>query len=119
MLEPAGALPQSAWRLDNTAIAHENEILCEVDALSIDSASFRQLRDAAGGDPRGIGDAIMATVRTRGKQHNPVTGSGGMFVGRVVEIGSQLRNSGDVAVGDRIASLVSLTRTPLALERVV
>ena len=61
----------------------------------------------------------MATVATRGKQHNPVTGSGGMFVGRVVEIGAQLRDGCEVEVGDRIASLVSLTLTPLALERVV
>jgi L-erythro-3,5-diaminohexanoate dehydrogenase len=119
VIEPHGALPQSAWRLDNTPVAHENEILCAVDALSIDSASFRQLRDAAGDDPRAIADAIMATVAARGKQHNPVTGSGGMFVGRVIEIGAQLRNSCEVGVGDRIASLVSLTLTPLALERVV
>ena len=31
------------------------------------------------------------TWRERGKQHNPVTGSGGMFVGRVAEIGESLR----------------------------
>jgi L-erythro-3,5-diaminohexanoate dehydrogenase len=119
VLEPPGALPQSAWRLDNTPVAAENEILCAVDSLAIDSASFRQLRESAHDDPQAIGEAIMQTVAARGKQHNPVTGSGGMFVGRVLEIGSQLRDDCEVAVGDRIASLVSLTLTPLALERVV
>lgn len=119
VLEPYGALPQAAWRLDNTPVARENEILCAVDALSIDSASFRQLRDACADDPHAIGDAILSTVAARGKQHNPVTGSGGMFVGRVLEIGSQLRGSCAVATGDRIASLVSLTLTPLSLERIV
>ena len=118
MLEPQGALPQAAWRLDNTPIAAENEILCEVEALSIDSASFRQLREAASGDPNALGAAILATVAERGKQHNPVTGSGGMFVGRVVEIGTALRGRCDAGVGDRIASLVSLTLTPLWLERI-
>lgn len=119
VLEPAGALPQAAWRLDNTPVAHENEILCAVEALSIDSASFRQLREAAGDDPHAVGDAIFTTVAARGKQHNPVTGSGGMFVGRVAQIGALVRGSCDAAVGDRIASLVSLTLTPLALDRIV
>jgi L-erythro-3,5-diaminohexanoate dehydrogenase len=118
VVEPLGALPQAAWRLDNTPSARENEILCAVDALSIDSASFRQMREAAHDDPALIGKAIMETVATRGKQHNPVTGSGGMFVGRVVDVGSLLSDACEVRVGDRIASLVSLTLTPLALERI-
>ena len=118
VIEPQGALPQAAWRLDNTPIAAENEILCAVDALSIDSASFRQMREAANDDPRGVGDAILSTIAERGKQHNPVTGSGGMFVGRVVQVGRALQGSCDAHVGDRIASLVSLTLTPLAVERV-
>lgn len=118
VLEPRGALPQAAWRLDNTPVAAENEILCSVEALSIDSASFRQLREAANGDPQRIGEAILHTVATRGKQHNPVTGSGGMFVGRVAGVGAQLADSCEVRNGDRIASLVSLTLTPLTLERI-
>ena len=118
VLEPAGALPQSAWRLDNTPAAKENEILCSVESLSIDSASFRQMREAANGDARAIGETILETVRTRGKQHNPITGSGGMFVGRVADVGAQLLDACEVRVGDRIASLVSLTLTPLALERI-
>ena len=119
VLEPAGALPQAAWRLDNTPAARENEILCDVEALSIDSASFRQMRDAANDDPAKIAEQIVATVALRGKQHNPVTGSGGMFVGRILNIGAQLHAQCGAEVGARIASLVSLTLTPLALERVI
>ncbi len=118
VIEPAGALPQAAWRLDNTPTALENEILCGVEALSIDSASFRQMCEAAGDDPGKVGESIMETVATRGKQHNPVTGSGGMFVGRVLVVGANLADGCIVNVGDRIASLVSLTLTPLALERI-
>jgi L-erythro-3,5-diaminohexanoate dehydrogenase len=118
VIEPKGALPQAAWRLDNTPRAFANEILCEVDTLNIDSASFKQISDAANGDPVAIAEQILATVSERGKQHNPVTGSGGMFVGRVVEIGPALASRDDVAAGDRIASLVSLTLTPLHLDSI-
>jgi L-erythro-3,5-diaminohexanoate dehydrogenase len=118
VLEPAGAMPQDAWRIDNTPVAAENELLCEVDALNIDSASFRQLCETCDFDARRIGERILEIVAERGKQHNPVTGSGGMFVGRVIEVGEALRDKVDVAAGDRIASLVSLTLTPLRLQSV-
>ncbi|MHB1798642.1 MAG: L-erythro-3,5-diaminohexanoate dehydrogenase [Vulcanimicrobiaceae bacterium] len=116
--DPPGAMPQTAWRLDNTPIALDNEILCDVETLNIDSASFKQIADACAGDAARIADHIASTVRERGKQHNPVTGSGGMFIGRVLEIGERLRERIDLQVGDRIASLVSLTLTPLRIEEV-
>ncbi|MBV8197128.1 MAG: L-erythro-3,5-diaminohexanoate dehydrogenase [Candidatus Eremiobacteraeota bacterium] len=118
VLEPAGAMPQAAWRVDNTPVPYENEILCEVDVLNIDSASFRQIAEVCDHDAARIGEHIVATVRDRGKQHNPVTGSGGMFVGRVHEIGDTLRDKAGIGVGDRIASLVSLSLTPLHLEAI-
>ncbi|MBV8354446.1 MAG: L-erythro-3,5-diaminohexanoate dehydrogenase [Candidatus Eremiobacteraeota bacterium] len=118
VLEPAGDLPQTAWRLDNTPRARENEILCRVEALSLDSASFRQIREAAGDDRARIAQAILSTVAERGKMHNPVTGSGGIFIGTVAEIGEKLQSDCGVSLADRVASLVSLTLTPLALERV-
>ncbi|HZX68297.1 MAG TPA: L-erythro-3,5-diaminohexanoate dehydrogenase, partial [Candidatus Elarobacter sp.] len=118
VLEPKGALPQAAWRIDNTPQPYANEILCAVESLNIDSASFAQMREHCEGDAAAIGAHIVATVDERGKQHNPRTGSGGMFVGRVLEIGSALATRDDVAPGDRIASLVSLTLTPLQLDAV-
>jgi L-erythro-3,5-diaminohexanoate dehydrogenase len=111
-------MPQDAWRIDNTPVAGPNELLCEVEALNIDSASFKQLSDACDRDAQRIGECVLETVRQRGKQHNPVTGSGGMFVGRVVEIGEELRATVDLREGERIASLVSLTLTPLRLEAI-
>lgn len=118
VIEPPGAMPQSAWRIDNTPVAMENEILCDVEVLNIDSASFRQIAGACGGDPERIGAHVAETVHARGKQHNPVTGSGGMFIGRVLNVGTRLRGTIDLAAGDRIASLVSLTLTPLFIESV-
>jgi L-erythro-3,5-diaminohexanoate dehydrogenase len=118
VIEPPGAMPQNALRLDNTPIAFENEILIDVETLSIDSDSFKQIADANAGDPHAIGGHIMQTVRQRGKQHNPVTGSGGTFIGRVLKIGETLRSRLDLQPGDRIVSLVSLTLTPLYVESV-
>lgn len=118
VVEPHGALPQAAWRLDNTPVAFENEILCDVEALNVDSASFAQIREACNNDAGAVAQRILATVRERGKQHNPVTGSGGMFVGTVREIGAALRPKIALRPGDRIASLVSLTLTPLRLDEI-
>ncbi|HEY9181199.1 MAG TPA: L-erythro-3,5-diaminohexanoate dehydrogenase [Candidatus Baltobacteraceae bacterium] len=118
VIDPPGAMPQSARKIDNTPVALENEILCDVETLNIDSASFKQIRDHCEGDAERIAAHIMDTVRERGKQHNPVTGSGGMFIGRVLTIGECLRGKIDLKAGDRIASLVSLTLTPLCIESV-
>ncbi len=118
VLEPAASLPQSAWKLDATPVARENEILCDVDALNIDSASFRQIAEACDGDETRVAAHVLALVAERGKHHNPVTGSGGMFLGRIREIGTALAPVHDARPGDRIASLVSLTLTPLRIETI-
>jgi L-erythro-3,5-diaminohexanoate dehydrogenase len=52
-------------------------------------------------------------IATRGKMQNPVTGSGGMLIGTVDEVGP--RSPLGLKVGDRVATLVSLTLTPLAI----
>ena len=118
VIEPSGALPQNAWKLDNTPAAYANEVLCDVDMLCIDSASFKQISDACDGNPQRIAQHIQKNVSERGKQHNPVTGSGGMFIGSVCEIGEEVASKIDLKPGDRIASLVSLTLTPLWIEEV-
>jgi len=119
VIEPAGVLPQAAWRLDPLPRAYENEILCDVEVLNIDSASFRQIAEAEEHDPGRIAAHVQRIVRERGKQHNPVTGSGGMFIGTVREIGERLRHRTTLVPGERIASLVSLTLTPLSIEEVL
>ncbi|MBV8117745.1 MAG: L-erythro-3,5-diaminohexanoate dehydrogenase [Candidatus Eremiobacteraeota bacterium] len=111
-------MPQAAWRLDNTPVALENEILCEVETLNVDSASFKQIADACDGDASRIAEHILGIVRERGKQHNPVTGSGGMFIGSALEVGDALRDKVGLAPGDRLASLVSLSLTPLHVEEI-
>jgi len=118
VLEPAGGLPQPALRLDNDmSRVYDNEILMDVTALNIDSASFTQLEEATGGDLGRLGAEILGIVSQRGKMQNPVTGSGGMFIGAVAKVGSALAGRG-LKAGDRVASLVSLSLTPLRIDRI-
>ncbi len=119
VIEPQGVLTQAAWRIDNDMTKrYSNEIICDVISLNIDSASFTQIEEACGGDEQKIGEMIMGIVAERGKQQNPVTGSGGMFIGKVAYIGEDLQDR-DLKVGDKIASLVSLSLTPLKIEKIL
>jgi L-erythro-3,5-diaminohexanoate dehydrogenase len=116
VIEPQGALPQPALKIDNTMERiWDNEILVDVDTLNVDSASFAQIKRQAAGDPDAIKRIILDIVGKRGKLQNPVTGSGGIFTGTVSRIGEGLR-SRDLEPGDRIASLVSLSLTPLRID---
>lgn len=113
-----GVLPQRAKKLDPSLPLRAGEVLIDVDSLNVDAASFKQLKDAAGGDAQKIGEAIAAIVRERGKMQNPVTGSGGMLIGRVVEVSPDHPDAASLKAGDRIATLVSLTLTPLVLDEI-
>ena len=115
VIEPKGVLPQPAERIDNDMTLYDNEILCDVETLNIDSASFKVILDKAEGDETRVVQIISEIVNAKGKMKNPWTGSGGMFVGRVAAIGPDLAGRVDLKVGDRIASLVSLSLTPLKI----
>ena len=119
VLEPQGVLPQPAQRINNDfSSLYHNEILIDVEILNIDSASFTQIKTQAEGNSDKIAQIILSTVAERGKQHNPVTGSGGMLTGKVKAIGAALQNC-PLKVGDRIATLVSLSLTPLRIDKIL
>src|SRR5262249_59400381 len=110
VIEPKGALPQAAFRLDpQTDSVAEGELVIDVDVLNVDSASFRQIEESA----PDVGARVLEIVRERGKLHNPVTGSGGMLLGRVSKKSSAegLARYG-VAVGGRGGALGSLPLKP-------
>ena len=118
VLEPQGVLPQPAWKIDNSMEICDNELLIEVDTLNIDAASFTQIKKEAKGDPQAMADIMLGIVAKRGKHHNPVTGSGGMLMGKVAAIGPNFAGKTPVKVGDRIATLVSLSLTPLKINKI-
>lgn len=118
VIEPKGVLPQPAKRIDNTMEIYDNEILIDVDTLNVDAASFTQIEEAEGGDVQKMARHSLDIIARRGKHHNPDTGSGGMLLGTIKEIGPKLKDR-DLKVGDRIATLVSLSLTPLKVDEVI
>jgi len=119
VIEPKGTLPQPAYRLDNEMEIFDNEILIDVKTLNIDSASYTQIKKACGNDADKMKVMITSIVEERGKMQNPVTGSGGMLIGRVRAIGPKFPNPNGLKIGDKIATLVSLSLTPLRLNKII
>lgn len=107
-------LPQAATRLDATPELWPDEVRVSVSVLNLDAASFRQLSDKHHGDGDAVRAEVLDIVASRGKMQNPVTGSGGMLVGTVEEVGPEA--SLDVTVGQQVTTLVSLSLTPLVIS---
>jgi L-erythro-3,5-diaminohexanoate dehydrogenase len=114
VLDPAGALPQAADRLDASPEIAPDEVRVRLERLNLDAASFRQLATKHGGDGRAVRGEVLDIVASRGKMQNPVTGSGGMLVGVVDEVGPE--SPLGLRTGDRVATLVSLSLTPLRID---
>ncbi len=121
VLDDAVVLPQAAQRLDTRRELWPDEVRVRVEKLNLDAASFRQLerRHGVGGevDRDALRAEVLEIVAERGKMQNPETGSGGMLVGTVEEVGPD--SPLGLEVGDRVATLVSLTLTPLVIEDVL
>ena len=113
VVSPAGALPQAADRLDPNPEIAEDEVRISVERLNLDAASYRQLSTAHGGDGEAIRAEVLGIIEARGKMHNPVTGSGGMLIGTVDAVGP--RSPLGLKPGQKVATLVSLTLTPLSI----
>lgn len=112
-------LPQAARRLDTAPDLAADEVRVRVERLNIDAASYRQLAGShtlpdGSVDGDAVREAVVGIVAERGKLQNPVTGSGGMLIGTVEEVGPAC--SLDLAAGQRIATLVSLSLTPLVIS---
>ena len=116
-------MPQPAWRVDNDfSKIYAGELLLAVDTLNVDAASFRQMEEAAQPGETAevaVSRMVVETIAARGKQHNPVTGSGGMLLGRVIEASPDRADASSLKRGDRVATLVSLSLTPLRVDRIL
>ncbi len=112
-------LPQAAARLDTRSELWPDEVRVRVHRLNLDAASYRQLAESHTGPDGSVDGAavrrdVLGIVASRGKMQNPVTGSGGMLLGVVEQVGPD--SPLGLAVGDQVATLVSLTLTPLVIE---
>ena len=127
VIEPKGILPQPANKIDNNMDEiYDNEILIDVQTLNVDSASFTDILNYAkqqageGATQAQIEEEIkkemLLNVELQGKHRNRRTGSGGMLLGTVEKIGDALKGKIDLKEGDKIATLVSLSLTPLRID---
>jgi len=124
VIEPKGVLPQPARVLNNDmSEIWDNELLLDVIRLNVDSASFHQIKEKLAKQGKTnieqafAEHAIDLTTRT-GKHKNEDTGSGGMLIGKVKQIGTNFEMKEAIKVGDTVASLVSLSLTPLKIDKV-
>lgn len=117
-ISPQGLLPQAAEKISNDPRIFDNEILIDVIALQPTATAFGRIKRECGGDEGKIAAAILDIVNDRGKFQDPVSKSGGILIGRVKEIGAALADSAAVKVGDKIATLVSLSLTPLKIYEI-
>jgi len=118
VIAPKNVLPQAATKINPALPIYDNELLIEVDVLNIDSASFTQIKKACQNDENKMKEMIYSIVKEKGKMQNPVTGSGGMLIGTVIEKGKNHPDQ-ELKVGNKIATLVSLSLTPLLLDEII
>jgi len=119
VIEPKGALPQYATRVDNNPVIYDNELLIDVGILNITSTAFSRIKRITGGDKAKIGDEVKRIVDERGKFQCPETGSGGILIGSAAQIGENHPGRADLKPGDKIASMVSLSLTPLLIDGIL
>ena len=102
VLEPKSVLPTSAWRVDNSREVKLNEIRVAIRRIHLEPTSFKQICVEAGNNEEKIRQKIMDIVIRRGKLHNPITDTGGLFYGIVEKIGSEYKNIRGLKIGDEV-----------------
>lgn len=119
VLEPQQVLPTSAWRLDNSRKLTPHEIRVDIKRIHIEGTSFKQICLEAGDNEQRIKQKIMDIVIRRGKLHNPVTDTGGLFYGVVSEIGEEYSNEKGFAPGDEVVCNASLASVPIYIDKIL
>jgi L-erythro-3,5-diaminohexanoate dehydrogenase len=82
VLFPVNVFPQPAWSLNPNLPINSTELLVDIVSLHIDSVSFAQLKQDTNLSIELMKQQIINFVRERGQMHNPVTGSGDVFIKR-------------------------------------
>ena len=118
VLEPQHVLPTSAWRLDNTRTVMPGEIRVDIKRIHVEGTSFKQICMEANDNDQRIKQKIMDIVIRRGKLHNPVTDTGGLFYGTVSEIGRDYDNSKNFKPGEEVVCNASLASVPIYLNNI-
>ena len=117
-VEPKGAIPVSAWKLDNSREIGDKELRLRIDRVKIEEGSFHQLCSTYHYDENKIRERVFQIIEKRGKLHNPSTNSGGICCGVIDAIGKDYCNPENFQVGDKVICITSLTAIPMRLETI-
>lgn len=118
VISPPEVFPASAWELDNSRTLKEGEIRISLRKVHVEGTSFRQILQECANDEELVKEKIKDIVIKRGKLHNPITDTGGLFCGVVEEIGPGYDNSKGLKPGDEVVCNTSLAGIPLYIENI-
>ncbi len=119
VLEPSHVLPTPAWKLDNDTTVRTNEIKIKIKRIQLEETSFRQICVEANNDEKRIKRRILDIVKKRGKLHNPITDTGGVFYGTVSEIGLSYKNEKLLLQGEEVICNASCASIPISIFEIV
>lgn len=117
VLEPAGSLPVTAWKLDNSRELNRGEIRIRMESLFFERENFFQLCSICENDDEEIKERIIKIVDERGKLHNPYTESSALFTGVIEEAAPEFE-LGELKVGDRVICLTPLAGLPAHIDNI-
>ena len=117
-LTPRRTFTPLAWEVDNSSQLKEGEVRIALDKVHVEGTSFRQICQEAGNDEEQIKEKIKDIVIRRGKLHNPVTDTGGLFCGVIEEIDSRYNNEKGLKPGDEVICNSSLAGIPMYIDRI-
>ena len=117
-LTPRNTFTPLAWELDNSSQLKHGEVRIALDRVHVEGTSFRQICQEAGNDEERIKEKIKDIVIRRGKLHNPVTDTGGLFCGVIEEIDSGYVNDKGLKPGDEVICNSSLAGIPMYIDKI-
>ncbi|MGX8774868.1 MAG: sigma 54-interacting transcriptional regulator, partial [Bacillota bacterium] len=107
-----------AWEVDNSIQLKSGEVRIALEKVHVEGTSFRQICQEAGNDEERIKEKIKDIVIRRGKLHNPVTDTGGLYCGVVDEIGPGYKNTKGLKPGDEVICNTSLAGIPMYIDKI-
>ena len=119
VLEPRGVVPSTAWKVDNNPKVGNGEARIKLERINVEWDSFQQIANSCSFDDAKVKLKIMDIVEKRGKMHNPFTGTGGILMGTIDEISSDLKKTAALSEGDKIYSLTSLCGVPMKIDKIL
>lgn len=116
VLEPTGAIPSTAWKLDNSPEIREKEIKVALEIIKLEINNFNQILSSCEYNEQKTKAGIFSIINKRGKLQNPYTESSGIICGTIEAISPNCDTK--FKKGDRIISLTSMSGCPMYIEEI-